>query len=94
MLVFFFDFLVDTEIPMKCDLLFFSFYIISPKLSSEYKGKVVCTKEDTSLQLHEKKFPFEWSWRQDVKVTHAQRLQIKRVSVWSKSQCIPHTSQA
>lgn len=34
MLVFFFDFLVDTEIPMKCDLLF-SLYIISPKLSSE-----------------------------------------------------------
>lgn len=38
MLVFFvflfLDFLVDTEIPMKCDLLF-SLYIISPKLSSE-----------------------------------------------------------
>lgn len=30
----FLDFLVDTEIPMKCDLLF-SLYIISPKLSSE-----------------------------------------------------------
>lgn len=43
--------------------------------------KVICTKEDTSLQLHER-FPFrEWSWRQHVKVTHAQQLQKKSLSL-------------
>lgn len=45
----FLTFLLILRYPMKCDLLF-SFYIISPKLSSESESD--CTKEDTSLQLH------------------------------------------
>lgn len=65
---------------MKCDLLF-SFYIDLSQAELRVERKVICTKEDTSLQLHEKKFPFEWSWRQDVKVTHAQRLQKKSLSL-------------
>lgn len=91
MFVFLFcDFLVDTEIPMKCDLLFFLLHNLS---QAELRVEKVIVPKKTPASNSIKKFPFEWSWRQDVKVTHAQQLQ-KRVSVWSKSQCIPHTSQA
>lgn len=51
MLVFFFDFLVDTEIPMKCDLLFFLLHNLS-QAELRVERKVICTKEDPSLQLH------------------------------------------
>lgn len=82
MLVFFcfLTFLLILRYPMKCDLLFFLLHNLS-QAELGVKRKVICTKEDTSLQLHEKKIPFEWSWRQDVKVTHAQRLQKKSLSL-------------
>lgn len=47
----FLDLLVDTEIPMKCDLLFFLLHNLS-QAELRVERKVICTKEDTSLQLH------------------------------------------
>lgn len=62
---------------MKRDLLFFLLHNLS---QAELRVEKVIVPKKTPASNSMENFPFEWSWRQDVKVTHAQQLQKKSQS--------------